>query len=121
MRASWPRPDAFSAAAAANNNSDSIQPGYYRLRKSMSAASALTLLLDPSSLVNTTVPIPEGLIEKEIVAKLATALGRQHAAVQKAADRCRRPRARRLCPGDGVADVASKVSCSRLRTSSARA
>jgi UPF0755 protein len=77
---------AFSSAAAANNNSNNIQPGYYRLRKHMSASSALTLLLDPSSLVNSKVPIPEGTIEKDIVAKIATALGTSNAAVQKAAD-----------------------------------
>jgi UPF0755 protein len=77
---------AFRSAAAANNRSDSIQPGYYRLRKHMSATSALTMLLDPASLVNTKVTIPEGLIEKEIVAKIATAIGATTAAVQKAAD-----------------------------------
>ena len=77
---------AFSTAAAANSNSNSIQPGYYKLRKQMSASSALTLLLDPASLVNTSVVIPEGLIEKEIVAKVATAIGSDVASVQKAAD-----------------------------------
>jgi UPF0755 protein len=77
---------AFRNAAAANINSNNIQPGYYKLRKQMSASSALALLLDPSSLVDSKVPIPEGLIEKDIVAKIATALAVSAAAVQKAAD-----------------------------------
>ncbi len=79
--------NAFRTAAAANSNSSNIAPGYYKLRKRMSASSALDLLLNPASAVNTNVVIPEGLIEKEIVAKLATALGLSTATVQQAADK----------------------------------
>jgi len=78
---------AFKAAAAANPASDGIQPGFYRLRKHMSGRSALSLLLNPSvSLINTKVTIPEGLTEKDIVAKIATALAVSPDVVQKAAD-----------------------------------
>jgi UPF0755 protein len=77
---------AFSAAAAANDQSNSIQAGYYRLHKQMSASAALTLMLDPASLVNAKVVIPEGTIEKDVVSKVATALGESTASVQTAAE-----------------------------------
>ena len=60
---------AFTEAANANPEATSITPGSYRLRKKMSAESALGLLLDPKSLVkNPTVTIPEGLRAREILA-----------------------------------------------------
>jgi UPF0755 protein len=51
---------AFIDAAQANAASRDIQPGTYQLRLRMSAASALTLLLQPSALVGGRVTIPEG-------------------------------------------------------------
>ena len=62
---------AFTKAAEADSSASSIQPGYYRLRKGMSASSALALLLDPSSRLNTKVTVPEGLSAKEIYALLS--------------------------------------------------
>lgn len=41
-------PASFTEAAAGNDRVRGVQPGYYRLRKHMSGASAVTLLLDPS-------------------------------------------------------------------------
>jgi UPF0755 protein len=63
---------AFTKAAEADSTASSIQPGYYRLRKGMSASSALALLLDPSSRLNTKVTIPEGKTSKEVYAILAS-------------------------------------------------
>jgi UPF0755 protein len=67
---------AFVAAAAENPKSGSIQPGQYELRRKMSAASAITLLLDPTSRSADRVTIREGLRATEIVAALAKATGR---------------------------------------------
>lgn len=61
---------AFNKAAEQDSSSLSIQPGYYRLHKQMSAASALALLLDPTSRLNTKVTIPEGKSSREIYAIL---------------------------------------------------
>src|SRR5205814_967091 len=63
----------------------SIQPGFYRLRKHMAAGQALALLLQPSARVSTSVTIPEGLIEQDILAKLAKTLKVSSATMQKAA------------------------------------
>ena len=40
---------AFVEAADADTRSKNIQPGFYRLRKQMSAESALAMLLDPKN------------------------------------------------------------------------
>jgi UPF0755 protein len=61
----------FTSAADANPNSRGIQPGTYRLHHHMKASLALTLLLNPSSLVSYTVPIPEGFTAADIVARIA--------------------------------------------------
>lgn len=65
---------AFTDAADANSASRSVQPGFYRLRKHMAAKLALALLLDPTTRVSTKVTIPEGLIEQDVLARLAKAL-----------------------------------------------
>jgi UPF0755 protein len=65
--------DAFVEAAAKNPKSGSIQPGEYPLRHKMSAASAITLLLDPSSRSADRVTVREGLRASEIVKVLAKA------------------------------------------------
>ncbi|MEP6597872.1 MAG: endolytic transglycosylase MltG [Actinomycetota bacterium] len=77
---------AFRAAASANSDSRSIQPGVYRVHKQMAAAQALALMLDPSSRVAIKVSVPEGSSEKKIIVMLATALGVPSAQVQQAAD-----------------------------------
>ena len=61
---------AFTDAASSNSRASSIGPGYYKLRLHMSAASALALLLDPSSLVQARVTIPEGRRLRDIIATL---------------------------------------------------
>lgn len=48
-----------------------LQPGYYRLRKQMSAASAFSLLLDPAARLIGKVTIPEGLTVAQTLAALA--------------------------------------------------
>jgi UPF0755 protein len=62
---------AFASAADANPKSRGIQPGTYRLRHHMKATFALDLMLQPSSLVSYTVPIPEGFTAADIVARIA--------------------------------------------------
>jgi UPF0755 protein len=76
---------AFTNAASDNQNSRSIQPGFYRLRKHMAADQALALLLDPSAKVVSDVTIPEGSTEQNILARLAKALGVPPAKVAAAA------------------------------------
>ena len=63
--------EAFTDAAAANPDSTGIQVGFYQLKKEMSAADALTVLVDPANLVKDTVTIPEGLRVVDIVEILA--------------------------------------------------
>lgn len=62
---------AFTSAASGNAKAADIQPGYYRLRHHMSGAAAVKLLVDPSSVVNQQVVIPEGFTAAEIVARIA--------------------------------------------------
>ncbi|MDQ1684440.1 MAG: hypothetical protein QOC82_1177 [Frankiaceae bacterium] len=52
---------AFTAAADANDRSRLIGPGFYRLHKHMKASLALSLMLDPKSLVADRVTITEGM------------------------------------------------------------
>ena len=51
---------AFLEASAANPRSENIQPGFYKVRKEMSAEAALGLLLDLKNKVSKKVTIPEG-------------------------------------------------------------
>lgn len=53
--------DSFTAAAADNAKSGSIQPGFYHLKLEMRSADAITALLDPASRVTDKVVIPEGI------------------------------------------------------------
>jgi UPF0755 protein len=64
---------AFTDAAAADPEAASIQPGTYVLRSGMSAAAALDLLLDPASLRNYTVTIPEGFTAERALERIAEA------------------------------------------------
>lgn len=77
-------PGAFVSAAAAEPRSASIQPGTYSLRRQMSGAAAVGLLLDPSSRTAERVTVREGLRATEIVALLAKATGRSAADYVKA-------------------------------------
>jgi UPF0755 protein len=51
---------AFVDQVRGNARAAAIQPGTYKLRKQMSAASALGLMLDPSARIQFSVTIPEG-------------------------------------------------------------
>ena len=61
--------DAFMSAANSHSRSGELQPGFYRLEKKMSAASAVEALLDPANQAGT-VDIPTGtrLMDTHIVA-----------------------------------------------------
>ena len=65
--------DAFVEAADASDKASTIGPGVYRLRKHMKASLALALLLDPNSLVQARVVVPEGLRMRDIFARIDAA------------------------------------------------
>lgn len=67
---------AFLAASAADPRSGSIQPGTYTLRAHMSAASSLSMLLDPANRKVPRVTIREGLWVSEIIRALSAGTGR---------------------------------------------
>jgi UPF0755 protein len=66
---------AFSNAAKASGHGSSLEPGYYLLHKHMAAKLAFALLLKPSSRIQLTVVIPEGMRLKEIITALGKATG----------------------------------------------
>lgn len=66
---------AFTEAANANEQSKSIQPGLYSLRKEMQASIALETMLDPASIQTFKVTLPEGLTVAQIVSRLAESTG----------------------------------------------
>jgi UPF0755 protein len=76
---------AFVDAAKKNPDSASIQPGTYRLKARMSAAQALTALLDPVNRIERKVTIAEGKRLPEILAALAKGLNLPPADLQAAA------------------------------------
>jgi UPF0755 protein len=75
---------AFVEAASGDARARSIQPGRYKLRKQMSGASALGLLLDPRSRQVQRVLLREGLRLKQVVAVLSSASGRPAAEYNRA-------------------------------------
>jgi UPF0755 protein len=64
---------AFVDAAGANPRSKNIQPGFYKLRKQMRAADAVTLLLDLKNRIVAGITIREGLTAKQTYALLSKA------------------------------------------------
>jgi UPF0755 protein len=62
---------AFTSAAEADPRSRQLGPGTYRLHQHMKASLALSLMLQPGSLVDYKVTIPEGFTAKAIVARIA--------------------------------------------------
>jgi UPF0755 protein len=66
---------AFSNAAKASGHGSALQPGDYRLHKHMAAALAFALLLKPSSRIQLTVLITEGMRLSEIIATLGQKTG----------------------------------------------
>ncbi|MEO8851360.1 MAG: endolytic transglycosylase MltG [Allobranchiibius sp.] len=63
----------FTALAGRNPKFSTLQPGVYQLRKQMSSADALALLVSPGAKVSGGVTIPEGLWATEIYNRLAAA------------------------------------------------
>ena len=63
--------EAFTSAAAANEDSTRIQVGFYPLKKEMAADDVVEILVDPGSMVKDTVTIPEGLRAEDTIAILA--------------------------------------------------
>jgi UPF0755 protein len=62
--------DAFIDAARSNPDSGKIQVGFYQLKKQMKAADALAVLVNPKSLVQNAVVVPEGARVDQIVASI---------------------------------------------------
>ena len=62
---------AFTDAADGNQRAASIGPGTYRLHKHMSGSAALALLLNPASLMQSRVTIPEGRRLADIITTIA--------------------------------------------------
>jgi UPF0755 protein len=59
--------EAFIDAAGDNPESDTIQAGFYPLKKEMKASDVVNILVDPDNIVTTNVTIPEGLQVSQIV------------------------------------------------------
>jgi UPF0755 protein len=66
---------AFTDAAEENPRGKNIQSGTFNLRRQMSGAEAVTLMLDPNSRVSNGVTIPEGKTANQVYAILAEASG----------------------------------------------
>ncbi len=64
---------AFTNAADDNSRSADIQPGSYRLHRHMAASRAVTLLLQPSSRVNSDVVVTEGATSLDVRKRLIAA------------------------------------------------
>jgi UPF0755 protein len=78
-------PEAFQTAAQADERSRTIQPGSYQLRQKMSAAAALSLLLDPAARLVKRVAVPEGTTLAGTLQLLASKGGLRLPALQAAA------------------------------------
>jgi UPF0755 protein len=70
---------AFTDAAKDDAQSQNIQPGSYKLRKHMSAKSALALLLDPAARVNSDVLVAEGMTSLDVLKRLTAKPCSDHA------------------------------------------
>jgi UPF0755 protein len=66
---------AFISASNANEKSNSLQPGTYRVKEEMKAADALALLLDKSNRVSVRVVLPEGLRANQVFERIGDATG----------------------------------------------
>jgi UPF0755 protein len=77
--------EAFTDAASSDERAATIGPGFYELREHMQASLALDLLLDPSSLQQARVVVPEGRRMRDIFAAIADATEVTVPQLQKAA------------------------------------
>ncbi len=66
---------AFSNAAKASPQGNTLEPGFYQVHLHMKASLALALLLKPSARVQTKVTIPEGFRVSQIIALLGKQTG----------------------------------------------
>ena len=66
---------AFVAVYGKTPKASGIQPGFYQMRKRMSSAAAMALLLDPRSRANNQITIPEGLRAVQVVQQLSAKTG----------------------------------------------
>jgi UPF0755 protein len=76
---------AFLDAVKKDSRAKSVQPGTYAMRKQMSGAAALSVLLDPKSRLTRTVTIPEGTRVAEALPLIAKKLALKLPDVRKAA------------------------------------
>jgi UPF0755 protein len=74
----------FTTAAALNPRSRDIGPGTYKLHQRMQSSLAVSMLLNPTSLVSYRVTIPEGFTAAAIVARIAAQTPITAAALQAA-------------------------------------
>ncbi len=77
---------AFIDQAKKDNRSAGIQPGTYNLKKQMSGAGALAVLVDPDNRVTRTVTIPEGTRVSDALTLIAKKLELKPSDLRKAAD-----------------------------------
>lgn len=63
--------EAFVRLATEDSRARSVQPGSYQLRRQMSSAAALDLLLDPAARVRGRVVVPEGLTVAQTLDRIA--------------------------------------------------
>lgn len=73
---------AFCNLLLATSPEPTLKPGTFRLRHHMSAKAALTALLDPDNLVQSTVAIPEGTTMRSILSITSSATGVPLASLQ---------------------------------------
>lgn len=66
---------AYVNAAKKEPKANSIQPGFYKMRKQMSGAAALALLLDPKSRSGNQITLPEGLRVSQTLQQLSKKTG----------------------------------------------
>jgi UPF0755 protein len=78
--------EAFIDAANANPEANSIQAGYFPLKKEMASEDVVEILVDPSNMVKATVTIPEGLRVPDTIAILAEKTDFPKARFQKVID-----------------------------------
>ena len=78
--------EAFTAAANADAASAGIQPGFYSLKKQMSASDVVDVLVDPANIDASAITIPEGLRVVDIVDILAEQTDFRRGAFEKVLD-----------------------------------
>ncbi|MFC3687363.1 endolytic transglycosylase MltG [Aquipuribacter hungaricus] len=91
--------EAFVAAANAEPEFTSVQPGTYTMAQQLPAVDAVAALLDPANRVTNTVVIAEGLRVDQILDRLAEGTGLPREQLQAALDATELPAGARQVPG----------------------